>query len=254
MARVLSVDGVAYGRSAAALYRLLPAPREPEILVVRNGRGRLRYGLHSTRSLPRTDRATVRKIPATMPGRSIIDAAASMPFPAVCDLVDTAVARRLVRPAGLARRAAELRNSKRPGCTKVLHALATQHPLLDQARSNWEAHVLRLAGEHGIPEPVPNLAVVSGGQRRFLDIAWREEMVDLEFDGFEAHLIRRVFDDDRARQNQLVDDGWQVFRLTSKLLEADPVAAFAPIVNAVRARGQEFRRKAPTNLPTGSSS
>jgi hypothetical protein len=48
-ALTLSVDGVAFGRSAAALYGLLPDPRGPEVLVLRGRRNRDRVGLHSTR-------------------------------------------------------------------------------------------------------------------------------------------------------------------------------------------------------------
>ena len=56
-----------------------------------------------------------------------------------------------------------------------------------------------------------------------------EQKVALEFDGFAFHSSRRVFDDDRARQNDLVDVGWRVFRLTSTALTSDPPRAIAPI-------------------------
>jgi very-short-patch-repair endonuclease len=242
MALVLSTGGVAYGRSAVALYGLLDPPRRPEVLVVRAGRNRVRSGLHSTRALPAGELTTVRGVPSTMPGRSVIDACATLSFGACCALVDAAVVRALVRPESLARRAEELRNAKRPGCTKVLRALAEQHPQLERARNEWEALALRLARRFGLPDPVPNHPV-HVGQRRVLDLAWPDALVVLEFDGFAPHMVRDVFDDDRARQNALVAAGWTVFRATSRLLERDPRAVFAPIAAAIAARGHETSQK-----------
>ncbi len=231
MALTLSVDGVAFGRSAAWLYGLLPAPRHPEVLVVRVDRNRLRDGLHSTRSLPTAEIARVKGIRATIPTRTVIDAAGTLAQSAVVRLVDRAVVRRLVRPSSLWRRAIELQNSKRPGCRKVLSALASQHAGLVSARNEWEAQLLRMVDEAGLPEPVPNHGLVLDGQRRFLDIAWPDHMVDLEFDGFEPHMVRAVFDDDRVRQNALVAAGWTVFRVTSRMLEHQPGRLLAAIAS-----------------------
>jgi hypothetical protein len=182
----------------------------------------------------------VRGIQTTMPGRAVIDACATLPPNRCCEVVDAAVVRRLVRPQGLARRAEELNNSKRPGCAKVLHALSTQHPQLDRARNEWEALAIRLAREHGLPEPIPNLAVIAGGQRRVLDLAWPYVKVLFEFDGYQPHTVRAVFDDDRVRQNALVADGWLVFRATASTLRRDPRAVFAPIAAAIHRRGHEM--------------
>jgi hypothetical protein len=161
-------------------------------------------------------------------------------------LVDAAVVRKLVRPEGLRRRALELRNSKRPGCSKVLAALAEQHPQLDQARNEWEALVVRLTAEYGLPAGVPNFEVVADSQRRFLDVAWPLFMVFLEFDGFLPHMVREKFDDDRARQNALVAEGWTVFRATSRLLETNPASVFEPIRRTIEARGHDLGIMVPT--------
>src|SRR5262245_7530046 len=128
MALALSVDGVPYGRSALALYGLARPPRHAEVLVVRAARNRRRDGIHSTRSLPRTEIAIAAGVPCVLPGRAVIDAAATLPFGEVCRIVDAAVARELVNPASLRVRAVELENARRPGCAKVLRALAEQHP------------------------------------------------------------------------------------------------------------------------------
>ncbi|MET0895682.1 MAG: DUF559 domain-containing protein [Acidimicrobiia bacterium] len=66
-----------------------------------------------------------------------------------------------------------------------------------------------------------------------IDFAWVDHMVAVEFDGFEPHSPRRVFDDDRARQNDLVDAGWRVFRLTAASFAGDVRRSFAPIASAL---------------------
>jgi very-short-patch-repair endonuclease len=237
MAVVLSVGGVAYGRSALALYGLIRPPSHPEVLVVRGARNRRRDGIHSTRSLLRNEIVTAAGVPAVLPGRAIIDGAATLRLPEVCRIVDEAVAREIVHPMTLRVRAVELNNAKRPGCAKVLGSLALQHPGLERARSVWEAEVWRLVRRYGLIEPAVNHPVRVGGQRRFLDVAWVEEKVDLEFDGFLARSSRAVFDDDRARQNALVADGWTVFRATSTLLRDAPDQLFSAVRQALVAGG-----------------
>jgi very-short-patch-repair endonuclease len=89
-----------------------------------------------------------------------------------------------------------------------------------------------------LPLPTPNLAVVVDGQLRLLDVAWGDFMIDLEFDGFDPHMVRDVFDDDRVRQNALVAAGWTVLRVTSRMLEQDPGGLVAKIASLMT-RGHE---------------
>jgi very-short-patch-repair endonuclease len=85
----------------------------------------------------------------------------------------------------------------------------------------------------GLPDPRINYPVRVGGRRRYLDLAWPEAKVAVEFDGFVPHSTRRVFDDDRARHNDLVDDDWTVFHVTKTMLDADPVGTFRPVAAKV---------------------
>ena len=236
LAEALSLDGVACRESAAFLYGWLDtAPGPPQVLMRTGHRShrRTREGVASTKDLAPGDVAVVQNIPATSPIRTIIDLGGRLLGEDFVRLVDRAVTSGTVKPWRLERRARELRAPRRNGCARVLHLLTESHPDLAAARNEWEAEVLRLAHRHGLPDPVPNHVVRSGGHVRIIDVAWPEQMVAVEFDGYRWHGGRASFDDGAARQNDLVADGWQPFRLTSTALRGNASPAFGPVAAAL---------------------
>jgi hypothetical protein len=203
---------------------------------VRSKRNLERTIVHSTKDLAKSDVVVANGIRATSPVRTVIDTAGDLPRHRVDDFVDETVVKRLATPAALERRARELTSPARPGAARVLRAIASSHPELDRARNIWEARMIRCARRFRLPDPVPNHPVVVNGDLRLLDLAWVQALICAEFDGYLPHTrTRRVFDDDRKRQNDLVDAGWKVFRVTTTVLNQDPRRAFAPIVRAVSA-------------------
>ncbi len=237
MGWVLHTGGVAAGRSAAALFRLAAHPSRPAVLLHRATRSR-RHGagdVRTTSALPSEDVTRVGPVPVTTVARTLVDLGAELPPKEFEELVDRAVLLHRVRPEHLEMRARELWTPRRPGCARTLEVVRSRHPDLAAARSEWEAKVLTLARRHGLPDPVPNLEVVVGGRRRFVDVAWPGVKVGVEFDGYVWHATRRAFDDDRSRQNDFVATGWRLFRLTSTALTRDAAGAFAPVVRAVLA-------------------
>jgi very-short-patch-repair endonuclease len=236
LAMALSTGGVACERSALALYGLWNAPGCPEVLVTRGARTATRLPQRSTDSLPTRDVTQVDRIPVTTPVRTLIDMGGRLPLSLFEDVLDTAIVQRLVRVERLQERANELWAPRRNGCAVVLALLEQRHPELRRARNVWEARTLRIVRAAGLPDPRVNYRVQVGGKRRYLDLAWPAAKVAVEFDGFVPHSTRRVFDDDRARQNDLVADGWTVFRITKTMLDSDPTATFRPIAVAVAAK------------------
>jgi len=242
IALTLATGGVASGRSAAALFGLMPFPPEPEVTVVRGRRAAGHAGVCSTRNLPSTDVTVVDGIPTTAPARTVIDVVPTLSSRESEELVDRAIIRGVVRATRLEHRARDLGSPGRRGCATVLQLLATRHPELANARNGFEARALRLLERAGAPRPSVNFKVRSGGRVRYLDLAWPALMIVVELDGRGPHSSRRVFDDDRARQNALVAEGWTVFRLTWTALERDPEAALAPILAALASRTAEVSR------------
>jgi very-short-patch-repair endonuclease len=232
LAQILSIGGAARRRSALAVHGLLVPPDEPEVVVVRNRRTATRAQAPSTDCLPEADLTVVEGIPVTAAARTLIDVAGLLPRAQFEDVLDTAIIRRLVMVGRLRSRAEELRAPRGNGCSIVLALLDDRDPGLRQAANVWEAKVLRIVRRFGLPAPAVNHRVRVGGRVRYLDFAWPDAKVAIEFDGFVPHSTRRVFDDDRARQNDLVADGWTVFRVTAAMLR-DPERTFAPIAAAV---------------------
>jgi len=232
MAKALAIDGAACRSSALALYDLFAPPDEPEVAVVRNRRTATRGPAPSSDRLEPIDLSVVDGIRVTTPARSLIDVAGRLPRFRFEDVLDAALVRRIVTADRLRARARDLWAPRRNGCAIVLDLLDERDPAARGARNVWEAKVVRIVRKLGLPSPRVNHRVRVAGRVRYLDLAWPDVKVAIEFDGFVPHSTRRVFDDDRARQNDLVADGWTVFRVTATMLR-DPERAFAPISAAI---------------------
>jgi very-short-patch-repair endonuclease len=232
-ARVLASAGLAFGRSSAALYGWMPFPPSPEVTVVRANRRNSHRGVHVTDSLPAADRRVVDGIPATAPVRTLIDLGGVLRRDHFEDLFDAVLATGAVRLGALETRARELWAPRRAGCAVVLRLVEETHPDVRRARNGWEAKVLRIVSRLGMPPPHVNHRVRVGGRTRYIDLAWPERMLAVELDGFVAHSNRRVFDDDRLRQNDLVAAGWETYRVTWTAIAADPARAFRHVIAAL---------------------
>jgi very-short-patch-repair endonuclease len=242
MARALSLGGAACRRSALALHDLLTPPGEPDVIVVRTRRTAARAPAPSSDQLPPGDITVVDGIPVTTPARTLIDVGGLLPRALFEDILDTAIVRRIVTVDRLRARATDLWAPRRNGCAIVLGLLDERSPGLTHTRNVWEAKVLRVVHDLGLPAPRVNYRVRVGGRVRYIDLAWPDAKVAVEFDGFVPHSTRRVFDDDRARQNDLVADGWTVFRITKAMLASDVELVFAPIIAALTAKGSDVSR------------
>jgi very-short-patch-repair endonuclease len=233
LARTIASRGVASHTSAAALYGWLPESEPLHVTVLRSARSASNSDAHSTLCLPSDDLTIVDGIAATRPVRTLLDLGGQLDLDEFEVVFDAALVGRAVAPSRLARRAVELWAPRRSGCAQVLRLLEQRGQQLPDVRNVWEARVLREMRANRLPVPRCNFPVLVGGARRVIDFAWPELLVAVEFDGFVPHSGRRVFDDDRVRQNDLVDAGWRVYRLTSTALTGDPRVALRPIARAV---------------------
>lgn len=90
--------------------------------------------------------------------------------------------------------------------------------------------LFRVLREGGLSEPVGQHPVRCGPKRYFIDVAYPDIRLALEYHGFDAHRTRTAFDGDAKRTRDLTAVGWRVLTFTSKDADAD-------IVQSVRAFG-----------------
>ncbi len=118
--------------------------------------------------------------------------------------------------------------------------------LLESRAEPWsiaERHLHALLHAAGITGWRSNLPIWLQGRRRYLDVAFDEPRVAIEFDGWEHHREGTRFVDDRRRQNALVLTGWLVLRFTWPDLCDRPQDVVEEIKEAVGGGRSATRRR-----------
>ena len=94
----------------------------------------------------------------------------------------------------------------------------------------------------GLPQPIPQFPVFDsrGRPRRWLDLAWEEAKVGLEYDGDEGHAGRQNMRSDRRRHNFLQDDGWMMFYATDLDVYRDFGELMRKVGAAIERRSQRL--------------
>lgn len=209
-AAMLSLGGgaVLVGEGAAWWWGLLEdRPRTFEIAVERQQRPRPRTTL-VRRSVRPADRTVLRGIRLTTPAPTVLDAAVGLGLVGGAALFDTALQRRKVSLDDLRR--ARIRRSGRPGAPLLdrLMTLAEGGAVSEAERlAHTELHGAGIAGW------VANRPItVAGFGRAVADIAFDEQRVIVEVDGWAYHRGRRAFLLDGPRQTALAAAGWVVVR------------------------------------------
>jgi hypothetical protein len=208
LAAVLALgDGCLSHRSAAVLWRMLPAGPGPiDVSIFTRAGRRRRRGIrtHWPRSLSPEQVIRRRGIPVTTPARTISDL------------------RRTITPR-------EMRKAVRQA--EVL-GLPLGEDDSDRTRSELEGLFLGLCGHHDLPMPEVNIRI--GG--RVVDFLWREQKLIVETDGYRYHRGRAAFEDDRARDLELRGLGFEVLRLSHRQVTGEPRHVAAILQETLRAR------------------
>lgn len=225
LAACLSTGGVASHRSAARLWHLDGVPSLRVEISLPSGRRTRLDGVLCHRSNRLADDAVteVLGVPTTSVARTLFDLSAVAGPRTVQTAVDDALRRDLVSIGELRRCFDALAGRGRRRCAWLRPVLDRRQPGYDPGESVLEAQVARWLSEAGLPEPVHQLWVVTGGGRYRLDLAYPEHMLAIETDGWSHHRTRGAFDDDRARGNHLELAGWTVLRFTSKSTRSEVV-------------------------------
>ena len=173
---------------------------------------------HRSERLPLADLTRHGCVPVTTVARTLVDCVPHLPGRRLPLAVDDALRRKLLSVAELAACAGRLdQGSGRRRLVPLRRVLADRLPGYHPGGSQRELDVVGVLVRGGLPVPEQQHKVVAGGRVRFLDYAYPQQMVGLEFDGFAEHgLIRSTFDDDRLRGNDLAVAGWLMLHFTSR--------------------------------------
>lgn len=201
------------------------APQFVEVTVPRASNGRRRPGTRlRRRDLATSDIVECKGLRVTALPLTVVEAAARRGGGA--KLMDSALQRHVELPQ-LWR--AHLRNKGRhgsPAARRLLQAAS------DGARSEAERLLVKLLRDNGITGWKTNYPV--GGYK--VDVAFPNEKVAIETDGWAFHSSQEDFQNDRERQNKIALLGWQVLRFTWLDLTEYPQRVLAEIRYAT-ARG-----------------
>jgi hypothetical protein len=173
----------------------------------------------------------------TTADRTAIDLARTLPRIDVLPVLDAALAAGVCTPESLA---AEL--DRHVGLRGVRQARQLV-PLADPRPESPQESRLRLrCHDAGLPSPTPQLPVFdSGGRaRRWLDLAWEEVKVGLEYDGDVGHSGQLNLRADRRRHNFLQDDGWAMFYATDLDACRDSAELMRKVGAAIERRSQRL--------------
>jgi predicted transcriptional regulator of viral defense system len=192
----------------------------PPLIDVTNasGRGRSLRGIAvHRRKLIRRDVLFVAGIPCTSPARTVIDCAASLSEDGLEDLLLAADAKRSLNRERLDELLAARRGQ--PGIGR-LRRLITDDPV--ESRSINERRLFKICRRHGIPLPLVNHPIETGGRTFIADFCWPGLGLIVEADSWRWHGGHHDRERDADRDQLLSIAGWRVVRFTRDQIKHRP--------------------------------
>jgi uncharacterized protein DUF559 len=181
--------------------------------------------VHRTRNMPDDEEIHSSRPPATLPARSLVDAA---------QWARTDKEARLIIAASFQQKIVGLRDVER----EIRHntrrrelILATASDCAGGSHTLGELDLIGLCRKNGLPLPTRQVAVLDqDGRTRFLDAVFEEYKVAIEVDGVQHEWVERSWDD-TERQNSLMLDDYRLLRFPNGYIRQHP----RKVVGAIRA-------------------
>jgi hypothetical protein len=236
-------------RSAAWLWGLVERPPGwPEITVTTAWAPRLqRVRVHRSGDLDGTRRILRYGIPTTTPLRTLVDLGAVVAAPTLTEVVDRALATRLVTLEALTAEMNRLSRRGRRGPGRLRDVLGERGLIGAPSPSVLESRMLRVIVAHKLPVPAVEVIVGPDGDYR-LDFAYLEIKLAMEVDGYSWHFTPEQLQRDHERRNKLQNNGWRVLVFTWLDVTRRPHMVAAAIHEARRKLGA-LTKSAPTAPP-----
>jgi uncharacterized protein DUF559 len=176
--------------------------------------------LRRTRRLPQEDVETLRGIPITSVGRTLLDLAGCAAPLIVQRAVHEAEVQRLLDVDAVL--ATIDRNPGRRGTRTLRLALGVSAP--DPQNSRFVERFVALCVEHGLPRPRFGVHVDGGDRLYEADALFAAQRLIVELDSQQFHATARSFQNDRRRDSVLAARGFQTLRYTWQRLRDEPEA------------------------------
>jgi hypothetical protein len=201
-ATVGGCEPVASHRTAARVHGLeVPAGGIEEVTIPRSERRlhRAELRFHTTTLTP-GDVVELDGLALTTVARTLVDLCRTEEQFRAVWAVERALALELVSADELDAALARCRGV--PGITAARNRIASARP---RSGSPLETAARLAIVDDGLEEPEVQLPIIRADQREaFVDLAYREHRVGLEFDGRSEHGMERAVFEDRNRENQIV--------------------------------------------------
>lgn len=169
--------------------------------------------IHRSNYLPDGHIEVVQGIPITTAARTICDLSRFLSAPSLGKVLDDAKRRRLVTYEEVGACRDEIRARGRRRITVLDEILQRRGVDFDPGDSHREGKLRTWLEDAGL-HPVVQHPVLVAGKKRWLDLAFPEEMVAVEYYGIDPHALpERVIDDSR-RTTELQLAGWLVVIIT----------------------------------------
>jgi very-short-patch-repair endonuclease len=228
---VLATNGVLRATTAAFLWGLVEEHRGPiRIAISRDSRITKLPGVEIfRRDLPAESLTTRYGLPVVGRAIAILDHAVTLRASQARTVIDRAIQRNWLTSADLAERLALPHRGN-----TVLRMVV--RGLLAGAEAESERLLHRLLRRHRIEGWRPNYPIVQAGVVRVrIDVAFLEQRLAIEVDGYAYHSKDGAFQRDRSRQNLLILLGWTVLRFTWADLTERPDYVVSTIRSALNA-------------------
>jgi hypothetical protein len=199
----------------------VPTRTQPRIAGVR---------VHRPATVGGYEHRSVRGLPVTSYARTLVDCTGRMSLGQIARALDAGLVRRETTLWSVERSLAPLKAAPGRHPSKLWTLLAERGAGPLKAESRPEIRVLRVIAEASLPAPVQQHPVSVNGERFRLDFAYPDEMVAIEYDGWDWHSSRTAFDRDRRRDRLLQLAGWTVLRVTSRTPDAELVETLRAFV------------------------
>lgn len=230
------------GLAAAAIWNLeAPPPETPTITVPWTRRVLLPgVDVRRTRRWSSTEMVRRGSVRITSPMRTLLDLAPLLEELPLELALDDTHRRRLVHIDRFDAYLDEAVRRRIPGASHLRHLVRLRDPERPND-SGGETRLLHRLRSARLPLPVYRHWIRTRRGKRRIDLAYPNEKIALEVDSYRWHDGRVRHDDDRARDNELADAGWERRHITSTMLDDPAPTVELTVATALGLRPRGWR-------------